>query len=330
MKKTPQVPIRSGYGATTTAREVIEGRRLDGKVAIVTGGYVGVGLETTRALADAGATVVVPARTLDKARAALSAIPRVELDGVDLAEPPSVDAFAARVPRLRAAASSPRQQRRHHGRAVCQERSRLRAPAGDEPPRPLPAHRCGCGLRCERRTALASSPSRHEGTSFASVDLEDPNFERRPYDKWNAYGQSKTRERALRAGARRARRAAGGARLLGASWGGHDRAHALDPRGGAPGAPRGESADLQDTGAGRSHERLVRDQPAARRHGRRLLRGRRHRRGAPRGNTETRGVRPWAMDPALAERLWTASESWGGVRFGEWADRVVHRELRRG
>ena len=60
---TKQAPIHSGYGATTTAREVIGERRLDGKVAIVTGGYVGVGLETTRALAAAGATVIVPART---------------------------------------------------------------------------------------------------------------------------------------------------------------------------------------------------------------------------------------------------------------------------
>ena len=49
--------------AATTAREVIGNSRLDGKVAVVTGGYVGIGLETTRVLAEAGATVsVVPAR----------------------------------------------------------------------------------------------------------------------------------------------------------------------------------------------------------------------------------------------------------------------------
>ena len=71
---TKQAAIHSGYGATTTAREVLGDTRLDGKVAIVTGGYVGVGLETTRALALAGATVIVPARTPDKTRAALSGI----------------------------------------------------------------------------------------------------------------------------------------------------------------------------------------------------------------------------------------------------------------
>ena len=58
---TPQRPLPSGYNAQTTAREVIDGRRLDGKIAIVTGGYAGVGLETTRALSAAGATLRTPA-----------------------------------------------------------------------------------------------------------------------------------------------------------------------------------------------------------------------------------------------------------------------------
>ena len=43
-----QRPIPSGFGAHTTAREVIGERRLDGTTAIVTGGYAGIGLETTR------------------------------------------------------------------------------------------------------------------------------------------------------------------------------------------------------------------------------------------------------------------------------------------
>jgi NADP-dependent 3-hydroxy acid dehydrogenase YdfG len=63
-----QAPIHSGFGPTTTAQETIEGIDLSGKVAVVTGGYSGIGLETTRALAEAGATVIVPARNSDKAR----------------------------------------------------------------------------------------------------------------------------------------------------------------------------------------------------------------------------------------------------------------------
>jgi hypothetical protein len=51
---TPQLPIHSGFGPQTTAREVLKGRDLQGTTAIVTGGYSGVGLEITRALAQAG------------------------------------------------------------------------------------------------------------------------------------------------------------------------------------------------------------------------------------------------------------------------------------
>src|SRR4051812_3088486 len=82
-----QAPLGSGFGAQTTGREVLAGKRLDGALAIVTGGYAGVGLETTRALVDAGAQVVVPARSLEKARAALQGMERVELESLDLADP---------------------------------------------------------------------------------------------------------------------------------------------------------------------------------------------------------------------------------------------------
>src|ERR1700722_2390328 len=93
---TKQQALHTGFGEATTAQEVIGKTRLDGKVAIVTGGYVGVGLETTRALAGAGATVIVPARTPDKARAALAGMERVELETIELSDPATVDAFAAR------------------------------------------------------------------------------------------------------------------------------------------------------------------------------------------------------------------------------------------
>src|ERR1700758_2038618 len=91
---TTQAPIGSGFGPTTTARQVLEGIDLTDRVAIVTGGYTGIGLETTRALAEAGATVIVPARTPEKARQALSNVPRVEHANLDLLDPASIDAFA--------------------------------------------------------------------------------------------------------------------------------------------------------------------------------------------------------------------------------------------
>src|SRR4030095_2189301 len=93
---TEQKPLKSGFGAKTTAREVLAGRDLTGKVAIVTGGYSGVGLETTRAQAEAGATVGVSARTHDKAPITLARTPRVELETLELMAPASIDAFAGR------------------------------------------------------------------------------------------------------------------------------------------------------------------------------------------------------------------------------------------
>jgi NADP-dependent 3-hydroxy acid dehydrogenase YdfG len=54
---TEQKALISGFGPTTTAEEVLTGCDLREKVAIVTGGHAGLGLETTRVLANAGATV---------------------------------------------------------------------------------------------------------------------------------------------------------------------------------------------------------------------------------------------------------------------------------
>ena len=76
-ERTPQARIHSGFGPSTTARDVLRGHDLTNKTAIVTGGYSGIGLETTRALAEAGATVVVPVRTLEKARASMGALPEL-------------------------------------------------------------------------------------------------------------------------------------------------------------------------------------------------------------------------------------------------------------
>jgi hypothetical protein len=93
---SPQHPLPSGFGAKTTTREVIGERRLDGTTAIVTGGYAGIGLETTRVLAATGADVIVPARDIAKATAALSGLANVSIDELDLAVPVTIDAFAAR------------------------------------------------------------------------------------------------------------------------------------------------------------------------------------------------------------------------------------------
>ncbi|MFI6435809.1 SDR family NAD(P)-dependent oxidoreductase [Streptomyces sp. NPDC050759] len=93
---TAQHKIGSGFGAHSTADDVLAGIDLSGKLAIVTGGYSGLGLETTRALTKAGARVVVPARRPDTAWKALAGLDGVELDELDLSDLDSVRAFAER------------------------------------------------------------------------------------------------------------------------------------------------------------------------------------------------------------------------------------------
>ncbi|WP_195724406.1 oxidoreductase [Paenibacillus monticola] len=190
-KITPQAPIPSGFGPHTTAHEALAGLDLSGKIAIVTGGYSGVGLETTRALAEAGATVIVPARTSEKARAAIAGIPQVELEELDLIDPASIDAFAQRF------LDSGRQLDILINNAGIMAPPLVRDARGYESQ--FATNHLGHFQLTERlwpalkqvgsaRVVSVSST----GIRFGGVDIDDPNFERREYDKWKAYGQSKS------------------------------------------------------------------------------------------------------------------------------------------
>jgi NAD(P)-dependent dehydrogenase (short-subunit alcohol dehydrogenase family) len=186
-----QVPLHSGFNAATTAADVIEGLSLAGKVAIVTGGYTGIGLETTKTLARAGATVVVPARSLDKARKNLAGIANVEVAELDLMSPDSIDAFAAGF----LATGRPLHLLINNAGIMF-----------------VPLRRDGRGLESQLATnylapfqltsrlweALEKASGARvinvssQGHQFAPFDFEDPNFERRAYETLQAYGQSKT------------------------------------------------------------------------------------------------------------------------------------------
>ncbi|MDF2693651.1 MAG: oxidoreductase [Labilithrix sp.] len=189
---TRQAAIRSGFDRTTTARQALGGRDLRGKTAIVTGGYAGLGLETTRVLAEAGAKVIVPARTPDKARRALDGIPNVELVAMNLADPASVDAFARTFVDDSGRAlhmlinnagimATPlmRDDRGYEGQFATNHLGHFQLTA-----RLWPALVKARGARV---VSLSSRAHR-----ICGVDFEDPNFERREYQKWAAYGQSKS------------------------------------------------------------------------------------------------------------------------------------------
>ena len=184
-----QQPIPSGLGARTTAAEAIGETRLDGKTAIVTGGYAGLGLETTRVLAGAGAHVIVPARDRGKAERALAGLANVTIDEIDLAAPATIDAFAARFADRPLhllvnnagimAAPLSRDARGLESQLAVNHVGHARLFA-----RLVPALRRANGAR-----VVALSSRGHMRSAF---DFDDPSFERRPYDKMIAYGQSKT------------------------------------------------------------------------------------------------------------------------------------------
>lgn len=93
---TPQHDVETAYTIDSTTTDVLAGIDLRGKLAVVTGGYSGLGLATTRALADAGAHVVVPARRPATAHQALAGLDNVEIDDLDLGDLESVSTFADR------------------------------------------------------------------------------------------------------------------------------------------------------------------------------------------------------------------------------------------
>lgn len=186
-----QSPIHSGFGFQTTAQEVLGSLNLKGKVAVVTGGYSGIGLETTRVLAHAGATVLVPVRSLEKGETALKDIPNAEMMPMDLMDPDSIDRFAERflatdrpLHILINSAGVMATPLRRDSRGYESQLSTNHLGHFQLAARLWPALKRANGAR------VVSVSSR--GHRLGDVDFDDPNFEWKEYDKWKAYAQSKT------------------------------------------------------------------------------------------------------------------------------------------
>ncbi|MEU0970783.1 SDR family NAD(P)-dependent oxidoreductase [Streptomyces sp. NPDC005917] len=187
--KTPQHKIGSGFGADSTADDVLAGLDLAGRLAIVTGGYSGLGLETTTALTKAGAHVVVPARRVQAAREALAGLDRVEVDELDLGDLDSVRGFAER---FLASGRTVDFVIDSAGIMACPE---TRVGAGWEAQ--FATNHLGHFALVNRlwpaiepggaRVVSVSSRAHH----FSGIRWDDVQW-RQGYDKWQAYGQAKT------------------------------------------------------------------------------------------------------------------------------------------
>lgn len=186
-----QHPLGSGFNRTSTATEVIKGSDLTGKIAIVTGGNAGIGLETTKVLSAAGATVIVPARDVDKAKKNLKDISNVEIEEMDLAKPDTIDRFCEKF------LSSGRPLHLLINNAGIMWVPLQRDKNGIESQlstnyfgqfhlvaRLWPALKKANGARVVNVSSL--------GHHLAPFNFDDPNFEHREYHTLLSYGQSKT------------------------------------------------------------------------------------------------------------------------------------------
>ncbi|MFF3838163.1 SDR family NAD(P)-dependent oxidoreductase [Streptomyces sp. NPDC001930] len=187
---TEQQPLGSPFSAASSATDIVADRDLSGMTAVVTGGYSGLGLETTLALTAAGARVIVPARRPDVARAALQGVTGCEVIAMDLADLAGVRSAAAYIS------------------DIADRIDLLMAVAGVMA---TPERRVGPGwegqftanhlghftLACELYPLLEAAGGARvivnssAGHTLTGIRWHDPHF-RTGYDKWLAYGQSKT------------------------------------------------------------------------------------------------------------------------------------------
>src|SRR5690554_189193 len=186
-----QKPIGSGFNAKSTSTEVINGIDLTGKIAIVTGGNTGIGLETVKTLANAGATVIVPARDIEKAKQNLQGISNVEIEEMDLLNHNSISAFAEKF------LASGRQLNLLINNAGIMWVPLRRDNRGIESQLAV-NYLAQFQLTAKLWTALKKANGARvvnvssQGHQFAPFNFDDPNFEHRDYETLQGYGQSKT------------------------------------------------------------------------------------------------------------------------------------------
>jgi NAD(P)-dependent dehydrogenase (short-subunit alcohol dehydrogenase family) len=187
----------SRFDGASTTDQVIEGVSLKGKYAVVTGASSGLGLETCRVLAAAGAKVLMVARNKEALEAAAAEIRQQQPDAqlltqiMDLADLDSVRSAAA---------------------AILQRTDKIQLLINNAGVMACPLMRTVQGFEMQFGTnhvghflltgllspaLINGSPSRvinlsSAGHKFGPFNFSDPNYHQREYDKWQAYGESKT------------------------------------------------------------------------------------------------------------------------------------------
>lgn len=184
------------FGFSSTADEVLADKNLSGRTALITGGYSGLGQETGRAMAAKGAHVILSGRDATKLSAAADALAeqtgaKIDMLVCDLASLDSV--------RKAASEANERFDKidlliNNAGVMACDE-----AKTADGFEMQFGTNHIGHFLLTNLLMPLVEKGERprivnlsSRGHHITPVDFDDPNFERRDYDKWVSYGQSKT------------------------------------------------------------------------------------------------------------------------------------------
>ena len=187
-----QKPTNSEFHSKTNADEITKGIDISNKIAIVTGGYSGIGLETTRALVTAGAKVIIPAKRTEIACKNLEGIvPNEDIVEMNLENLNSVkkftEDFKENFKKLDLLINNA-------GIMACPE-TRI----GNGWESQFAVNHIGHFLLTKE---LMDTMAENDSARFVSLSSsahsltgilwDDIHFQNNPYDKWMAYGQSKT------------------------------------------------------------------------------------------------------------------------------------------
>lgn len=304
--------IDASFAATSTARDVVEGIDLSGRTAIVTGGASGIGVETARALAYAGADVTLAVRDVDAGRRVAQEITgarpgaSVRVASLDLADIDSVDRFVDTWTGILHLLIN------NAGVMMTPE---LRTPRGWELQFATNhlghfalAHGLHGALAAAGEARIVSVSSSGHGAS--DIVYEDLFFDRRPYDAGQAYGQSKTANALFAVEA--TRRWAGdgitaNAVMPGGIWTNLQRHWAPDVLAATRKhvAAAGLFTKTPEQGAATSV--FAATSPSLKAIGGRYLEDCREAEVVPAIIDGLHGVLPYAIDPANARRLWDVS-----------------------
>jgi len=308
------------FGAETTASEVADGIDVRGKVALVTGGSSGLGQETARVLADRGAHVILTARDVPKGEAVAAGIrastgnPRLEVEELELGSLKDIRGFAsrflARHPTLHVLVNNA-------GVMACPQ-----SKTADGFELQFGSNHVGHFLMtCILAPALLrGAPSRvasvsSRGHHMSPVVFDDIQFERRPYDKWRAYGQSKTANVLFAVGLER-RLGARGVHVNALHPGGimTELSRHLQPEDLEFLRTRTRGMKFKSVEAGAATSVFAATAPELEGRGGLYLEDC-HVAAVNDAPDALDGVKSYALDPTNAERLWEVSESLVGERF---------------